>query len=130
MLKSAEKLFAILGIFMLTALLFNVPLEMLIPVPEEKTVSGVVRDYVVFNLIGCAVFFLSELTPKRMGILSLLAGMLFMEYLYAKPEWLRDLLGGQFGESVGGMLVSCGWWFITWGLPALIYFQILKPRFG
>jgi len=112
-LKFMEKLFAILAVFWLTALLFNLSLEMTVPAPEEKTASGVARDYLVFNLIGCAVFFLSGLSPKRMGILSLLAGMLFMEYLYARPEWLRGLLGGQFGENVGGMLVSCGWWFLT-----------------
>jgi len=106
------KFLKIYGVFLLFALTISLSLELLIPVPEEKVVLGIILFYALFDIPGSLVFYFKKYRARRMGALSAVLGMIF-EFTFMRPDWVVNF-------NIGGALVSTGYWFIAWGAPALV----------
>jgi len=118
-----EKLFRFLkvyAVFMAVALVINLPMEMLIPTPEEKHASGIIIFYSLFNLAGSAVFLFKNYKHLMMGLLSFILGFVF-EFTFMRPDWVMNIYAFNItGEIILTVIISAVYWFIPWGVPAYI----------
>ena len=113
------------SVFILFALLVNVSMEMLIPTPEEKQLTGIVLFYLMFSFFGSAVYLLKKYRALAMGLLSLVIGFV-LEFAFMRPEWVLNIYAVTIsGDVVGAVVVSALYWFVAWGIPSYILHRYL-----
>ncbi len=134
MLPRLAGLMKIYAVFMLSALLVNVALEIVVPTPEKGkviaehgwghylavNVGGIVLFYVIFNLVGSTIYYDTNLRSVEMGLASLVLGF-FLEFAFMKPNWALHILAMKPGPiDVVAFIISVLNWCAAWGLPSYI----------
>jgi hypothetical protein len=126
-------------VFMLTALVTNVVMEIVIPTPEKGRiiskhgwghylivdVRGIVLFFVLFSLTGSVIYNTTSLMSADMGVASLVIGFL-LEFAFMRPDWVLHVLTlkPRPGDLVA-IIVSMFYWYIAWGLPSYIVWRLL-----
>ena len=145
MLPRLAGLMKIYVVFMLSALLVNVALEIVVPTPEKGrviaehgwghylavNVRGIVLFYAVFNLVGSTIYYDTNMRSVEMGLASLVLGF-FLEFAFMKPDWVLHILAMKPGPvDVVAFMVSILIWYAAWGLPSYMiqrYIMRLENR--
>ena len=126
-------------VFMLTALVTNVVMEIVIPTPEKGriiskhgwghylivNVRGIVLFFVLFSLTGSVIYNTTSLMSADMGVASLVIGFL-LEFAFMRPDWVLHVLTlkPRTGDLVA-IIVSMFYWYIAWGLPSYLVWRLL-----
>ena len=107
-------------VFILFALLVNLSMEVMIPTPEEKQMTGIIMFYLIFSFFGSLIYILKSYRPVKMGMLSFVIGFI-MELIFMRPQWVLKIFGLNIGgDVIVAALVSSLYWFIAWGIPSYI----------
>ena len=103
-------------VFLVSALLVNVSMELLIGNPGW----GIVVFYMLFSIAGTAIYLVARYRAWTMGILSLIGGTI-CELSFMQPDFLRDLFAFRFSPRLAlTMLITIVYWFLAWAVPAYI----------
>ena len=114
------KFLEIYAVFVLSALLVNLSMELLIPTPEEKQALMIIIFYMMFSFFGSLIYLLKNYRPVRMGLLSLVLGFV-LEFVLMKPDWVLKIYAFNVdGDAIGAVLVTSLYWFIAWGIPSYV----------
>jgi hypothetical protein len=122
------KFIKIYSIFMAVALLINLPMEILIPTPEEKNPLAIIFFYTMFNFVGSIIFLLKKYQAKIMGILSFVLGFL-LEFTFMRPDWVQDIYALNISVRILlPVLISAVYWFIPWSVPTFVLHKFLDSE--
>ncbi|MBC7130351.1 hypothetical protein H5T51_03905 [Candidatus Bathyarchaeota archaeon] len=98
---------------------------------------GTAMFYGIFNFFGALIFHLKRFRPKRMGLLSLIAGFI-LEFSRVLQGGIQESEGsgaiwvqGWYnlnlsGETIMGTLISAAYWFVAWAGPTYIIYKFLS----
>ena len=86
-------------VFILFALLVNLSMEVMIPTPEEKQMTGIIMFYLIFSFFGSLIYILKSYRPVKMGMLSFVIGFI-MELIFMRPQWVLKIFGLNIGGDV------------------------------
>ena len=134
------KFFKIYLIFLLTALVINLTLELIVPTPERAKIVAehgleyfllshtkvIIIFYLIFSLIGALIYFYNNYKPLTMGILSFVVGF-FLEFTLMRPDWVEDIITSSFHPGlISSVVVSAIYWFVPWGVPVYLIKKYFK----
>jgi len=121
-------------VFILSAILVNVAMEIAVPTPEKArviaehgwghylsvNVRGLILFYALFNLIGGVIYISTNLRSVEMGVSSLVVGFV-LEFALMRPDWVLHILALRVAPAdVVAVIVSMFYWYVAWGLPSYL----------
>ena len=119
-------------VFILSAILVNVAMEIAVPTPEKArviaehgwghylavNVRGIILFYALFNLVGGVIYNSTNLRSVEMGASSFVVGFV-LEFAFMRPEWVLHILALRVTPAdVVAVIVSVFYWYVAWGLPS------------
>lgn len=121
-------------VFVLSAVLVNVAMEIAIQTPEKAEivaehgwghylaveVRGTILLYALFNLVGGVIYISTNLRSVEMGATSLVFGFV-LEFAFMRPGWVLHILALRVvpADAVA-VVVSAFYWYVAWGLPSYL----------
>lgn len=110
-----------------------IPLELLFSPHHRKTIAEYGLTYfmrtsllpmiflfALISLVGLIIFLKKGYTPKKMGVLSLVLGVV-IEFLFMKPDWALSITGGTIkGGTFVAVVLSAVYWFAVWYAPSYV----------
>ncbi len=122
-----------LGIFLLWALGVNALIletmgRVILKIPEPWD-PGIFFFYSLFSLVGAILLFFSDCNAKKMGILSLVVGLL-LEFTFMKPEWVQKFYALEInGEAIAPLIASSILaWFPIWFFPSYLVHKYVNKK--
>ncbi len=131
-------------VFMLSAILVNVAMEIAIPTPEKAmiiaehgwdhymavNVRGIILFYAIFSLVGGVIYISTNLRSVEMGASSLVIGFV-LEFAFMRPGWVLRILALRVAPAdVVAVIVSVFYWYVAWGLPSYLIQRYLMGLGG